>query len=91
MSEFSELEALIKSAERSIARGDFDAAEAGIDYANSVIRKAKQSQSSDDDKAEDDYDDASNPSIDTADDDGGDEDDGDDEDADSDDETVSKA
>jgi hypothetical protein len=85
MSKVSELEALIKSAERSIARGDFDAAEAGIDYANSVIRKAKQAQSSNDDEAEDDYDDPSNPSADAADnddDDGADDDDDDGEDLD---------
>jgi hypothetical protein len=89
MSEFSDLEALIKSAERSIARGDFDAAEAGIDYVNSVIRKAKQSQSSDDDEAEDDYDDPSNPSADADDDDDGD--DGEDDEDDDDSEPVTKA
>jgi hypothetical protein len=89
MSTISELEALIKSAERSIARGDFDAAEAGIDYANSVIRKAKQAAS--DDEADDDYDDPSNPSADAADDDDGDDDGADDEDDDDDDSEVSKA
>jgi hypothetical protein len=86
MSTISDLEALIKSAERSIARGDFDAAEAGIDYANSVIRKAKRAADEEDDS---DYNDASNPSMDAADDDDGD--DGEDDEDDDDSEPVAKA
>jgi hypothetical protein len=65
MSEFSELEAIIKSAEQSLNRGEWDRAEAGIDYANSIIRKANSSDGEDDDYDED----ASNPSLDAADDD----------------------
>jgi hypothetical protein len=75
MSEFSELEALIKSCERSLNANDLDRAEAGINYVNEVIRKAKS------DAQDDDYEDVSNPSMDAADDDG---DDGDDDDDDED-------
>jgi hypothetical protein len=78
----SEIDDLLKAADRALAVNNLDAAESIVD---GLLMKVKQAA---DDSDDSDYDDASNPSMDAADDDNGSDDEADDEDEE---EDVSKA